>query len=81
MQIVWTEFHGQSMCMHAHVFVTHFQLDKINIMHWYNFVQKRLITLGMSLTDANLWELTAVHTTAKNAAQSRGLGDMMKSDS
>ncbi len=35
----------------------------------------------MSPTDANLQELTAAHTTAKNAAQSRGLGDMMKSDS
>ncbi|SJL02881.1 uncharacterized protein ARMOST_06222 [Armillaria ostoyae] len=35
----------------------------------------------MSPTDVNLRELMAAHITAKNAAQSRGLGDTMKPDS
>ncbi|KAK0431344.1 hypothetical protein EV421DRAFT_1743180 [Armillaria borealis] len=47
----------------------------------YNFVCKRLITLGMSPTDVNLRELIAAHITAKNAAQSHGLGNIMKPDS
>ncbi len=75
------EFHGQRMHTWAHEFVSHFQLDKVDCMHRYNFIQKRLITLGMSPTDVDLWELTAAHITAKNAAQSRGLGNTMKADS
>ncbi len=75
------EFYGQRMCTWVHEFVSHFQLDKVDCMHWYNFVRKCLITLGMSLTDVDLWELTAAHITAKNAAQSCGLGDTMKAES
>lgn len=53
-RIVRTEFHGQNMRMRAHAFVTHFQLNKIDAMHRYNFVQRWLITLGMSPIDADL---------------------------
>ncbi len=80
-RIIRTEFHGQRMRTCAHEFVSHFQLDKVDCMHRYNFVRKRLITLGMSPTDLNLHKLTAAHITAKNAAQSRGLGDTMKPNS
>ncbi|KAK0217813.1 hypothetical protein IW262DRAFT_1463135 [Armillaria fumosa] len=80
-RIVHTEFHGQTMCTQAHKFITRFQLDKNNAMHRYNHVHRHLIALGMSPTDIDLRELTSSHLTAKNAVQSRGLGDTMKPDS
>ncbi len=81
MPIIQTEFHGQQMCRCAHEFVSHFQLNKVDCMHRYNFVRKCLITLGMSPMDVDLQELTVADIIAKNAAQSRGLGDTMKPDS
>ncbi|KAK0437472.1 hypothetical protein EV421DRAFT_1907212 [Armillaria borealis] len=68
-RIVHTEFHGQNMHTRAHAFVTRFQLDKMDTMHRYNFIRRRLITLGMSPTDADLQELTSAHITTKNTPE------------
>ncbi len=80
-RIVCTEFHGQTMHTRAHDFITRFQLDKLDCMHRYNHIRKRLITLGVSPADSDLPELKEVHLAAKNAVQSRDLGDSMKPDS
>ncbi|KAK0473337.1 hypothetical protein IW261DRAFT_1569751 [Armillaria novae-zelandiae] len=53
-------------------------LDKLDAMHRYNLVRRCLITLGLSPLDSDLHELTVAHMTAKNAAQSRGIGDSMR---
>ncbi|KAK0232786.1 hypothetical protein IW262DRAFT_1290017 [Armillaria fumosa] len=79
--LLQTELHGQGTCTRVHAFVTCFQLDKLDMMHQYNFVQRWLITLGMSSEDINLQELTAADVVAKNAVKSCGLGNTMKANS
>ncbi|KAK0492860.1 hypothetical protein EDD18DRAFT_1108471 [Armillaria luteobubalina] len=80
-QIVCMEFHGQRMQTRAHDFITRFKLDKLDAMHRYNHIRKCLISLGMSSTNTDLCELKEGHLTAKNAVQSRELGDSSKLDS
>ncbi|KAK0502222.1 hypothetical protein EDD18DRAFT_1100700 [Armillaria luteobubalina] len=54
------------------------KLNKLDAIHWYNLVCWHLITLGLLPLNSDLHELTVAHMTAKNAAQSHGIGDSMR---